>query len=64
MSLIRKASRVAVAISVHGWVQRRQQSRWAAEQQQEQPVPARRRHAGRLPFTYRDGPDFPAESPR
>ena len=37
MSLIRKASRVAVASSVHGRVQRRQQGRWAAEQQWQQP---------------------------
>lgn len=33
MSLLRTASRVAVASSVHGKVQRRQRDRWAAEDQ-------------------------------
>ncbi|MGW0172606.1 SHOCT domain-containing protein [Rhodococcus sp. NPDC003322] len=33
MSLFRTAARTAVASSVHGRVQRRQQSRWAAEDQ-------------------------------
>lgn len=33
MSLLRRTARVAVASSVHGRVQRRQQSRWAAEDQ-------------------------------
>jgi hypothetical protein len=33
MSLFRTAARTAVASSVHGRVQRRQQSRWAAESQ-------------------------------
>ncbi len=33
MSLIRTASRVAVASSVHGRVQRRQRGRWAAAEQ-------------------------------
>ena len=33
MSLFRTAARTAVASSVHGRVQRRQQARWAAESQ-------------------------------
>ncbi len=33
MSLIRGASRVALASSIHGRVQRRQRQRWATEQQ-------------------------------
>lgn len=33
MSLLRSARRVAVASAVHGKVQRRQQERWAAEDQ-------------------------------
>lgn len=33
MSFIRRASRVAVASSIHGNVQRRQRTRWAAEDQ-------------------------------
>lgn len=33
MSLLRTASRVAVASAVHGKVQRRQQQRWAAQDQ-------------------------------
>ncbi len=33
MSLLRRASRVAVASSVHGNVQRRQRERWAAADQ-------------------------------
>ena len=38
MSLLRTASRVAVASAVHGKVQRRQQQRWAAQDQA--PAPA------------------------
>lgn len=33
MSFLRRASRVAVASSIHGNVQRRQRTRWAAEDQ-------------------------------
>ena len=43
MSFLRRAGRVAVASSIHGNVQRRQRTRWAAEDQaraaQAQPVP-------------------------
>ncbi|MDN5547728.1 MAG: SHOCT domain-containing protein [Rhodococcus sp. (in: high G+C Gram-positive bacteria)] len=43
MSFLRRAGRVAVASSIHGNVQRRQRTRWAAEDQaraaQVQPVP-------------------------
>ena len=38
MSLLRTASHMAVASSVHGRVQRRQQSRWAAADQAAAPV--------------------------
>jgi hypothetical protein len=38
VSLLRTASRVAVASAVHGKVQRRQQQRWAAQDQA--PAPA------------------------
>ena len=38
MSLLRTASRVAVASTVHGKVQRRQQQRWAAQDQVSAPV--------------------------
>ena len=31
MGLLKTAAKVAVASSVHGWVQRRQQQRWAAQ---------------------------------
>lgn len=31
MGLIKTAAKVAVASSVHGWVQRRQQNRWAEQ---------------------------------
>lgn len=37
MSLLRTAARTAVASSVHGRVQRRQQSRWAADDQSAAP---------------------------
>ncbi|MBJ7339637.1 SHOCT domain-containing protein [Mycolicibacterium sp.] len=41
MSLLRSMSRVAVASSVHGRVQRRQRDRWAtAAAEPRQPVPA------------------------
>jgi Short C-terminal domain len=47
MGLIKTAAKVAVASSVHGRVQRRQQQRWAAQDQAQkassplpQPVPA------------------------
>ena len=40
MSLFRTAARTAVASSVHGRVQRRQQARWAAESQAPSPVVA------------------------
>lgn len=33
MSFLRRASRVAVASSIHGNIQRRQRTRWAAEDQ-------------------------------
>lgn len=43
MSFLMRAGRVAVASSIHGNVQRRQRTRWAAEDQaraaQAQPVP-------------------------
>ncbi len=39
MSLLRTASRVAVASAVHGKVQRRQQQRWAAQDQAPAPAP-------------------------
>ena len=40
MSLLRTASRVAVASAVHGKVQRRQQQRWAAQDQAPPPAAA------------------------
>ena len=40
MSLLRTAATVAVASSVHGRVQRRQQARWAAQDQQGAAAPA------------------------
>jgi len=40
MGLIKTAAKVAVASSVHGRVQRRQQERWAAQDQAQQaPIP-------------------------
>lgn len=39
MSILRRASRVAVASSVHGRVQRRQRDRWAAADQGTAPTP-------------------------
>lgn len=38
MSLLRRAGRVAVASSIHGSVQQRQSSRWAAQAAQQAPV--------------------------
>lgn len=38
MGLFKTAATVAVASSVHGRVQRRQQSRWAAQEQAAQPA--------------------------
>jgi hypothetical protein len=39
MGLIKTAAKVAVASSVHGRVQRRQQQRWAAQDQAQQAAP-------------------------
>lgn len=38
MSLLRRAGRVAVASSIHGSVQQRQRSRWAAQAAQQTPA--------------------------
>lgn len=42
MGLLKTAAKVAVASSVHGRVQRRQQERWAAQDAGANPVPAPR----------------------
>jgi hypothetical protein len=39
MSFIRRASRVAVASSIHGNIQRRQRTRWAQQEQATVPQP-------------------------
>ena len=39
MSFLRRASRVAVASSIHGNVQRRQHTRWAQQDQTTTPAP-------------------------
>ena len=52
MGLLKTAAKVAVASSVHGRVQRRQQSRWAA---QDQAAPA-----SAAPFAYAAQPVPPA----
>jgi hypothetical protein len=39
MGLIKTAATVAVASSVHGRIQRRQQARWAAQDQAPPPIP-------------------------
>jgi len=51
MGLIKTAAKVAVASSVHGRVQRRQQQRWAAQDaaQQLQDIPAPAPHAADIP---------------
>lgn len=41
MSFLRRAGRVAVASSIHGNVQRRQRTRWAAEDQARAAQPSR-----------------------
>ncbi|MET8317474.1 SHOCT domain-containing protein [Rhodococcus erythropolis] len=40
MSFLRRASRIAVASSIHGNVQRRQHTRWAQQDQTTTPAPA------------------------
>jgi len=47
MGILKTAATVAVASSVHGRVQRRQQRRWAAQEQAAQPAQAQ--HAGYPP---------------
>ena len=57
MGLLKTAAKVAVASSVHGRVQRRQQSRWAAQDQ------AAAASATPLAYAAQPAPPAPAAAP-
>jgi hypothetical protein len=65
MGILKTAATVAVASSVHGRVQRRQQARWAAQDQQaagwQAPPPQQQQPAQQLPPQQNQAPAAPAE---
>jgi hypothetical protein len=63
MGILKTAATVAVASSVHGRVQRRQQARWAAQDQQAAgwQAPQQQQPAQQLPPQQNQAPAAPAE---